>query len=179
MSGHFAVLLLIPAQFRYTHVSARVPLVIWSPMQKKRRRVAQELGRASRNSRRSPSPSLAPARKYTLSIEYRSRCANLFRFFAISPESGGDRQNVLQNLERLSQKSSNFRFLMTSRELGDLRRSMSGLGADTLPIASRCVDADISQYLSTEMSRDWKLSQLDLGTKAVIEETISKQADVM
>ena len=95
------------------------------------------------------------------------------------PEVGEVRQNVLDGLGRLAQQASNIKMLMTSRETTDVRESMATLGANSMSIAVRSVDADIQRYISSQLSRDRKLSKLDVTTKNLIEDTISQQADGM
>lgn len=95
------------------------------------------------------------------------------------PEAEEARQSVLEGLERLSQRAPNLRILATSRELNDVRDAMETLGADVMAIATLSVDADIHKWVSAELSCDRKLRQLDLATKVLVEETISKKADGM
>ena len=96
------------------------------------------------------------------------------------PEDGDVRQNVLQCLERLSQKAPNLRVVATSRyETSEVRESMEILRADPISITARSVDADIRKYVTSQLSRDRKLCRLDTATKELIEETISQKADGM
>jgi hypothetical protein len=97
------------------------------------------------------------------------------------PEAGEVRQNVLESLEHLLQRASNLRVFATSREVGDVRNSMEILSADTIPIATDSVDADIQQWMSSQLSHDRKFVQLNLSTqtKELIKETISRNADGM
>ena len=95
------------------------------------------------------------------------------------PEVGDVQQNVLDGLERLAQRASNIKMLMTSRETSDVRESMAALGANPMSIAVRSVDADIQRYTSRQLSRDRKLTKLDVTTKNLIEDAISQQADGM
>jgi hypothetical protein len=41
------------------------------------------------------------------------------------------------------------------------------------------VDADVRRYVSSQLSRDRKLSRLDLPTQTLIEDTLSKKANGM
>ena len=95
------------------------------------------------------------------------------------PENGEARQNVLDGLERLVQGTSNTRLFLTSREVSGVGESMQALGADVLPVASRSVNADIQRYTSTQLACDRKLSKVDVRTKTLIEDTISRKADGM
>jgi Cdc6-like AAA superfamily ATPase len=95
------------------------------------------------------------------------------------PEVDEVRQNLLGGLERLAQEVSNIKMLMTSRETSDVRESMATLAANPLSIAVRSVDADIQRYTSSQLSRDRKLRKLDVTTKNLIEDTISRKADGM
>jgi Cdc6-like AAA superfamily ATPase len=95
------------------------------------------------------------------------------------PESEGARRNMLDGLERLSEKASNLRIFATSRELRDIRQCMDSLEAEVVTISSRPVDADIGRYVAGELSRDRKLSRLDEDTKTLIMETFARNADGM
>jgi hypothetical protein len=95
------------------------------------------------------------------------------------PESGEVRQNVLDGLERLACEAPNIRTFVTSREVSDVGEAMETLGADLVSIAARSVDADIQRYMSSQLSRDRKLSRFDSATKKLIEDTISRKADGM
>ena len=67
------------------------------------------------------------------------------------PEDDGVWQNVLEGLERLAQKASNIKMLVTSREITDVRESMVTLGINPVSIAVRSVDADIQKYTSSSI----------------------------
>ena len=95
------------------------------------------------------------------------------------PESDEARRDLLDCLERLSQKAANLRILATSRELGDIRECMHSLEAQDVLVSTGAVDADIGRYVSNELSRDRKLSRLDGGTKTLIEDTFAQKADGM
>ena len=95
------------------------------------------------------------------------------------PEGSEVRQNVLEGLERLAQEARNIRMFVTSREVTDVGESMQTLEAVPVSIAVRSVDSDIQRYTSSQLSRDRKLSKLDVNTKNLIEDTISHQADGM
>ena len=68
---------------------------------------------------------------------------------------------------------------MTSRDVLRVRQLMEQLDAEYISIAAQAVNPDIQKYVSTQLSHDHKLVQLDLATKALIEETLSKRADGM
>lgn len=95
------------------------------------------------------------------------------------PEDGDVRHTMLECLARLSQGGPHVRILTTSREVPDIRESMTRLGATPISIATRSVDVDIRQYMATQLSRNHRLSRLDPATKTLIEETISVKADGM
>ena len=94
-------------------------------------------------------------------------------------ETNEARQHVLDGLERLAQGAPNSRFFVTSREVGSVGESMQALGANVLSVASRSVNADIRKYVSTQLARDRKLSKMDVSTKTLVEDTISRRADGM
>jgi Cdc6-like AAA superfamily ATPase len=95
------------------------------------------------------------------------------------PEVGEVRQSVLDGLERLASKAPNIRTFVTSREVSDVGESMATLGADLVSVAARLVDADIQRYISSQLSRDRKLSKSDKTAKKLIQDTISRRADGM
>ena len=95
------------------------------------------------------------------------------------PESNEAWQNVLDGLERLAQGALNTRMFVTSREVGGVGESMRPLGAYLTSVAARSVDADVQRYISSQLSRNRKLSKLDVTTKNLIEDTISRKADGM
>jgi len=95
------------------------------------------------------------------------------------PEDNDVRQEMLEWLAKLAQSAPNLRIFGTSRELPDIRESMEKLGAYPIPIATDSVDADICKYVTTQLSRNHRLSRLDQTTKTLIQETISSKADGM
>ena len=95
------------------------------------------------------------------------------------PEGSEVRQNVLEGLERVTQKARNIRIFVTSREVTNIGDSMQTLGASFTSMPARSVDADIQRYASHQLSRDRKLSKLDATTKSLIRDTISHRADGM
>jgi ankyrin repeat domain-containing protein 50 len=95
------------------------------------------------------------------------------------PEGNEVRQNVLEGLERVTQKAGNVRMFITSREVTDVRDSMQTLGAISISLAARSVDADIQRYTLRQLSLNRKLCKLDSTTKNLIRDTISQRADGM
>lgn len=95
------------------------------------------------------------------------------------PGGNGVRHDVLGGMKRLLDQAPNVRMLTTSRDVPDVRSLMENSGADLIPVIARAVDIDIQKYISTQMSRDRKLSQLDSPTRTLIEETLSQRADGM
>ncbi|KAK5720212.1 hypothetical protein LTR15_007485 [Elasticomyces elasticus] len=95
------------------------------------------------------------------------------------PEGDELRQYVLSGFERLSTRAPNTKFLVTSRDVPDIRYFVGTLVLDTLPVDTWVVDADIQKYVSSQLSRDHKLSRLDQATKGSIEETLAQKADGM
>jgi ankyrin repeat domain-containing protein 50 len=95
------------------------------------------------------------------------------------PESEEARRNMLDGLERFSEKASNLRIFATSRELQDIHERMDLLGADAVPISTQPVDADIGRYVGNELSRDRRLCRLDEHLKTLIIKTFAKKADGM
>ena len=94
-------------------------------------------------------------------------------------ESESAQWNMLDGLERLSERASNLKIVATSCKLRDINRCMESLGADIIPIDTRKVNADIGRYVGNELSRDRKLSRLDGDIKALIIETFAEKADGM
>ena len=95
------------------------------------------------------------------------------------PEDDGVRENVLNGIDELLRRAPNVRMLVTSRDVPDVRGLMDTLETDTISIAAQIVNADIRRYVSTQLSRDRKLSRLDLATRTLVEETLSQKADGM
>lgn len=95
------------------------------------------------------------------------------------PEEEGARQIVLNGVEILFERAPNVRILVTSRDVPDVRYLMEKLGAHPLSIGAQTVNADIQKYVSTELSRDRRLSRLDWATRTLIEETLAQRADGM
>ena len=94
-------------------------------------------------------------------------------------ESGSVHCNMLDGLERLSERASNLKIIATSRKLQDINDCMDSLRADVVSIDTRRVDADIARYVRNELSRDRKLSRLEGDVKALIMETFAQKADGM
>jgi hypothetical protein len=95
------------------------------------------------------------------------------------PEVEDVRQTVLDGVQQLLTRAPNVRVLVTSRDLPDIRSRMEALSATQLNIAAETVDADIGRYVSSQLSRDRKLSRLDLPTRTLIEDTLSNKANGM
>ena len=89
------------------------------------------------------------------------------------------RRNMLDFLERLSDRAPNLKIFATSRELQDIRECMNTLNADVLSVSTRPVDADIVRYVSSELSRDRKLNRWDGSTKTIIVDMFAEKADGM
>jgi hypothetical protein len=95
------------------------------------------------------------------------------------PEVEDVRQTVLDGVQQLLTRAPNVRVFVTSRGLPDIRSRMEALGATQLNIATKTIDADVRRYVSSQLSRDRKLSRLDLPTQTSIEDTLSKKANGM
>ena len=95
------------------------------------------------------------------------------------PENDGARHDALKGIARLLDQAPNVRAIVTSRDVPDIRSLMENCNADPMPIVAQTVHADIQKYISTQMSCDRKLSQLDSTTKTLIEQTLSQKADGM
>jgi hypothetical protein len=89
------------------------------------------------------------------------------------------RQMVLDGVQQLLKGATNVRVLVTSRDVPDVRACMEVLGATQLNIVAETVDADIGRYVSSQLSRDRKLSRLDSPTRTLIEDTLSNKANGM
>ncbi|KAF2161722.1 hypothetical protein M409DRAFT_69535 [Zasmidium cellare ATCC 36951] len=95
------------------------------------------------------------------------------------PEGHDVRQQLLNSIERLLNNAPNLRILVTSQDIRDIREFAERVDAESMLIAARAVDADIRKYVSTQLSLDRKLSQLDDATKRLLEDTLSQKADGM
>lgn len=95
------------------------------------------------------------------------------------PEHDDARETMLARLKTISNKGSNIELLMTSRIISDIRYSMKELGAEELSIARKDVDRDIRRFLSTQMARHERLSNLSSDVKERIGVTIVTKSDGM
>lgn len=94
----------------------------------------------------------------------------------------GDNQSrsiLLRNLISISEEAPNLKFLLTSRDLIDIRESMEQLAAKPLYMASDLVDHDIKKYVVSQLKKDTNLCRLSTATKDKIELTLAKKADGM
>lgn len=95
------------------------------------------------------------------------------------PEGNGVRENVLDGIKQLMERTENVRVLVTSRDVPDVRRLMEELNGEHLSISVQPVNMDIQIYVSTQLSRNFKLSRLDNDTKKLIADTLAQKADGM
>ena len=84
---------------------------------------------------------------------------------------------MLDGLERLSERASNLKIVVTSYKLRDINRCIELLGANIILIDTRKVNADIGRYVGNKLLRNRKLSRLDGDIKALIIETFAEKAD--
>ncbi|RMY83156.1 hypothetical protein D0861_07560 [Hortaea werneckii] len=96
-----------------------------------------------------------------------------------SPEENDIRQELLEQLEKLVQNTSNVKLLATSREVRDIQESMGMLKTERINVADSKVDKDIRKYVVSELSKDRRLSRLSDKTTLLIEDTLSARADGM
>jgi hypothetical protein len=96
-----------------------------------------------------------------------------------SPVNDDVRHNLLHRLGILVSRATGLRILATSRERQDIRSCMTSLGAIIVPVATQVVDADIEQYVRSDLARDNRLSRLDSATKTLIERTLPAKAGGM
>jgi hypothetical protein len=94
-------------------------------------------------------------------------------------EGDGMREGLLHGIEELLNRAPNVRVLVTSRDVSDVRCRMEEYRAETLSIAAQTINADIQRYVSTQLSRDRKLSRLDPATRTSIDEKLAQKADGM
>ncbi|KAK3618321.1 hypothetical protein LTR56_024715 [Elasticomyces elasticus] len=94
------------------------------------------------------------------------------------PEGDEVRQHVLDGIEELLERAQNIRVLITSRDVPDVRSVVEKLRAQALSIKAQTVDADIQKYVSTQISRDHRLSKLE-SSRTMIEDTLVQKADGM
>jgi hypothetical protein len=95
------------------------------------------------------------------------------------PEEKDFRYDMLQGLEKLAQRSPTLKFCVTSREIRDVRETMSAIAATALSIEASIVDADIERYVSSQLLSDQRLAKLSQDTKVLIQEKLYKRADGM
>ncbi|KAK0950685.1 hypothetical protein LTR91_025479, partial [Friedmanniomyces endolithicus] len=92
------------------------------------------------------------------------------------PEGDEVRQHVLDGIEELLKRAQKIRVLITSRDVPDVRSVVEKLRAQALSIEARTVHADIQKYVSTQISRDLRLSRLE-SSRTMIEDTLVQKAD--
>jgi hypothetical protein len=95
------------------------------------------------------------------------------------PEVEDVRQVVLDGVQQLLARAPNVRVFVTSRDVPDIRSRMEVLGATQLNIAAETVDSDIGRYVSNQLSRDRRLSRLDIPMQTLIRDTLSNKANGM
>jgi hypothetical protein len=91
----------------------------------------------------------------------------------------GTRRNLLDCLERISEKAPRLRIFATCRELQGIKEGTDSLQAEIVLISEHLVDADIRKYVASELSRHRRLRRLGGATKILIMETFAEKADGM
>ena len=118
-------------------------------------------------------------RLHKTSAEIKSRGGDAFAIPTDVRDEKDVRHMVLDGVQQLLTRVPNVRVLVTSRDMPDIRSRMEVLGATQLNIVAETVDADIGRYVSSQLSRDRKLSRLDLASRTLIEDTLSNKANGM
>ena len=95
------------------------------------------------------------------------------------PRGDEVQENVLARIKDLLQRAPKIRMLATSRDVPEVRNCMEALKVGSISMAARTVDPDIQRYVSTQLSHNWKLSQLDVATREMIQETFAQKANGM
>lgn len=89
------------------------------------------------------------------------------------------REELLSRLQALHRQAPNVRIVATSRDLPDIRQLMGELDAASIAIADQMIKSDIQQHVRTQISRNRKLSRLDVATRDLISDTLTRKADGM
>ena len=84
------------------------------------------------------------------------------------------RQRLMNELIRLSERNPKLSLLITSRDLPDIRRTMSQIGASAVFMVPESVNRDIIRYVRSQIIGDIGLARLDEVFKEEIEAAISE-----
>lgn len=95
------------------------------------------------------------------------------------PQEADARSRMFDGLDLLTREVSNVKFLMTSRDLPDIRDSMIHLPAEQLQVKAHAVDRDISVFVAQQLSRGHYFKGLERKTLNLIQERVAAKADGM
>ena len=90
-----------------------------------------------------------------------------------------ERQRLMDQLIQLSRMAPKLSFLMTSRDLLDIRRTMGYMGALAMHMATKSLNQDIIKYVRSQFVNDVDLARLDETAKTEIEAAVSLKSDGM
>jgi hypothetical protein len=89
------------------------------------------------------------------------------------------RSKLFRGLDHLAKEATNLKFLMTSRDVADIRDRIISLPAERLPIQTRAVDKDIYNYVAQQLSQGRYFRRLKRESLDLIHDTITAKADGM
>lgn len=89
------------------------------------------------------------------------------------------RSKLFRGLDHLAKEATNLKFLMTSRDVADIRDRIITLPAERLPIQTRAVDKDIYNYVAQQLSQGRYFRRLKRESLDLIHDTITAKADGM
>ncbi|KAI1109430.1 ankyrin repeat-containing domain protein [Nemania sp. NC0429] len=95
------------------------------------------------------------------------------------PETGDERERVMQGLGRIAKMAIGTRFLVTSRKESDIEEFMQTWTNVRLAIDEKCVSADIDTFIKAALVNDPKLKRLPDTVKEEIEDTFHANSDGM
>lgn len=79
----------------------------------------------------------------------------------------------------ISQKATNVKLFITSRQTPSIETSMASLGVTPLSVSMSLTNYDIGRYVELELKRHPSLAQLELKLKTRIKNTLERNADGM
>lgn len=87
--------------------------------------------------------------------------------------------DTLGNLGSLAQSHPNLQMFSTSRDTMGVRVAMEAIRAQAVAVSPSLVTRDIERYVSSQLTRNARLSRFDSALKALIEKVVSEKADGM
>ena len=92
---------------------------------------------------------------------------------------GKERRDVLAYLSELKRSATNFKAIVSSRNLADIEESVMSYGAVSLPIDLAQVNEDIRLYVANQFSQAPRLQSWRPEMQRRVQETFQVKADGM